>query len=591
MGLFRFRKIARQESEGCRPCLPHRLDPRSTREHLLRLDGTTKQALEVGRTRLLVAGTVFALAFLAVGLRVVDLAVLQAGNEPRLTSTPHGDRLETTRADILDRNGVLLATSLPVASLYANPRQVSEPVEAAARLATVLADVEQASIASRLASDRGFVWIKRNLTPREQYLVNRLGIPGLYFQREERRVYPQGPLAAHIVGFADIDNRGLAGIEQSFNEVLRGGGPLQLSLDIRIQHILTEELNAAMTEFKGIGAAGVVMDVQSGEILALASLPTFDPNDVGKASDDARFNRATLGIYEMGSVFKIFTSAMALDRGIVTLHDGYDVTNPIRVARFTIRDFKPKHGWLSVPEIFMYSSNIGTVHMAMDAGTEAQQDFLQDLGLLRPANIELPEVGAPMVPSPWREINTMTIAYGHGVAVSPLQTAAAVSAVVNGGVRLAPTLLRRPAGQAPLGQRVISEEVSRQMRWMMRLVVQNGTGRFAEAKGYLVGGKTGTSDKQRGRGYDRNARIASFVGAFPMNDPRYVVLAMVDEPKGLKRTYGYATGGWVAAPVVGHVVERMAPLVGIEPVESDIAAPGSKLLVEAKADGTHVATR
>jgi cell division protein FtsI (penicillin-binding protein 3) len=418
-----------------------------------------------------------------------------------------------------------------------------------------------------------------------------MGIPGLYFERERRRFYPHGSLTAHSVGFTDIDDRGLSGVERSFDEVLRGrDAPLALSLDLRVQHAMTQELSAAMTEFDAIGAAGMVMDVATGEVLAMVSLPSFDPERPGTAPADSRFNRASLGLYEMGSVFKIFTTAMALDEGVVTLADGYDVSKPIRVARFTITDYKPKKRWLSVPEIFMYSSNIGTVHMAMAAGTAAQQSFLERLGLTRPASIELGEVGTPMLPSPWREINTMTIAYGHGLAVTPVQLTGAAAAVVNGGVFHPATLLKQPAGAKPQGTRIMDRDTSLKMRRLMRLVVRRGTGRKANAEGYLVGGKTGTADKLVNGRYARNARIASFLAAFPMNAPRYAVFAMIDEPKGIERTYGYATGGWVAAPVVRAVVERIGPMLGVGPVRADAERDDvEELLVRARARAQTVA--
>ncbi|MGE5767311.1 MAG: peptidoglycan D,D-transpeptidase FtsI family protein, partial [Bacteroidota bacterium] len=551
-------KPLRQPLPPAYPCgpahdLPHR-DMMGGRPAIVRLEGARKQALETGRVRLLVAAVSFTLAFGLIGGRLIDLGLMAGQHEPSLARSLASDALETGRADIVDRNGVVLATTMPTASLYANPQHVRDPETAAERLAVVLPGLSPAELRAKLASQRSFVWLQRNLTPRQEYAVNALGIPGLYFQREQRRFYPHGSLTPHVVGFTDVDNRGLAGIEQSFDEVLRGSAePLSLSIDLRVQHLLAGELAGAMQEFSAIGAAGVVMNAKTGELLAMVSLPTFDPDKPGAADADTRFNRASLGIYEMGSVFKIFTTAMALDLGVVTLADGYDVRQPIRVSRFTIRDFHPKNRWLSVPEIFMYSSNIGTVHMVMEAGTAAQQDFLGRLGFLQPAGVELGEVGAPLVPSPWREINTMTISYGHGLAVSPLQLAAAVGTIVNGGRAVRPTLLRQDPASAPRGEQVIAPHTSQQMRELMRLGVVKGTGSKANAEGYLVGGKTGTADKAKGRGYARNARIASFVGAFPMDDPRYVVFAMLDEPKPTKQTYGYATGGWVAAPLAGRV--------------------------------------
>jgi len=521
----------------------------------------------------------------------VGVTLFGGGEEPGFAHAPVGLERAAERADILDRNGVVLATSLRTASLFANPQQIIDAREAADRLAAAIPELSRAEIYAKLSADRTFVWLRRNMTPRQQYAVHRLGIPGLYFQAEERRVYPQGSLAAHVVGFTNIDNRGLAGIEQSLDAVLQGGRePVRLAMDVRVQHILREEMLRAIDEFSAIGGAGIVLDTMTGEILAMVSLPDFDANLPGTASDDARFNRASLGIYEMGSTFKIFNTAMALDNGIVTLDDGYDASRPLRVAGYTINDYRGKHRWLSVPEIFVYSSNIGSAQMAAEVGTEAQQAFFARLGMLRPASIELPELGAPRYPSHWRPINTMTIAYGHGMAVSPIHMVSGVAAMVNGGILRPLTLLKRDAGEVPSGDRVISADTSAAIRHLMRMVVEQGTGSKADVPGYLVGGKTGTADKLKGRGYSNNSRLASFIGAFPMSAPRYVILAMIDEPKPSKDSHGYATGGWVAAPAVGRVIQRIAPLLGIEPIEEQPSEPQNDLVVAVSAtDMPHAA--
>ncbi|MEM7654223.1 MAG: penicillin-binding protein 2 [Pseudomonadota bacterium] len=380
-------------------------------------------------------------------------------------------------------------------------------------------------------------------------------------------MYPQGALTAHITGYTDIDNKGLAGLERSFDEALTDlQEPLELTLDVRAQHVVREELANAMRYFSAIGGVGIVLDARTGGVVALVSLPDFEPSEPGKSPDAARFNRATLGLYEMGSTLKILTTAMALETGVTSLTGGYDATDPIRFGRFTINDYKGKHRWLSVPEIFKYSSNIGMAKMALDVGTDRQQAFLDSVGILRTASIELEEVGAPLVPDPWREINTITISYGHGLAISPLQTASAVAAIVNGGIYHKASLIKHPDGVNPIGQRVIRPEVAEAMKKLLRLVVTEGTGRHADAEGYLVGGKTGSAEKQKSGGYSDTALVSSFVGAFPMTDPRYVVFAMLDEPKGREETRGYATGGWVAAPVVSKIVRRLAPLLGVAPV-------------------------
>jgi len=557
----------------------------------LRLEGNTKQALETGRTRLIFSGGLFVLAFLVMALRLVDVTLLRPDTEPRVASGETAGPLRMDRADIVDRNGIILATDLETASLYANPRQVLDAAQAARKLVTVLPELDVAELESRLSSNRAFVWIKRTLTPKQEYDVNRLGIPGLYFQREDRRVYPQGSLAAHVVGFTDIDNKGLAGIEAEFDDRLRDdGAPLRLSLDVRVQHVLHEELAQAVAEFDAKGAAGVVMDVRTGEVTAMVSLPDFDPNDPAHDPAESRFDRATLGTYEMGSTFKIFTTAMALESGVATLEDGYDASNPIHVARFTINDYHPQSRWLSLPEIFIYSSNIGAAKMALDVGTERQRAFLRRLGLLQPAHIQLPEVGTPLVPSPWRDINTMTVGFGHGISVSPLQLTAAVATVIDGGIAHDPTLIRVAAGAPVPGHRVVSESTSDALRRLMRLNVVDGTGKKAAVPGYLVGGKTGTAEKIAAGTYDHKALLSSFVAAFPMDAPRYVVLVMLDEPKGTAETHGFATGGWTAAPVTGRVIARMAPLVGITPIDEDAPEIQAAMFVDIHSRGRRLAS-
>jgi len=548
---------------------PERLKPLplpSEAPALVRLDGASKAAMDTGRARLFVTSVIMGTAFLAIAGRLVDVTVFKPTGEMRIGRTPISAPLIVQRADITDRNGVLLATSLPTASLYADARRILDPAAAAAKLARVLPDLDVADLREKFESGKSFIWIRRDLTPSEHYEVNRLGIPGLDFQREERRVYPQGQIASHILGFTDIDGQGIAGIERTLDAALRENNEtVRLSIDMRLQHLVREELRRAMAEFRAGGATGIILDATNGEVLALESLPDFDPNAPGASAPEARFNRATLGVYEMGSTFKILNTAMALDAGVATIHAGYDATNPIRIARFTIRDDHPKARWLSVPEIFMYSSNIGSVKMALDAGTKTQQVFLKKLGFLDPLPIELPEAGTPMVPSPWREINTMTIAFGHGIAVTPLHVASGVASVVNGGTYFVPTLFRRDG--AASGTRVVSAKTSTTMRKLMRLAIEQGTGKQANVPGYLTGGKTGTAEKASGSGYRRKALISSFVGAFPMTDPKYVVLVMLDEPKGNKSTYGFATGGWTAAPTMARIVGRMAPMLGMPPID------------------------
>ena len=528
--------------------------------------------LAIARGRLMVGFLMFLGAFGLMAIRTMELGlstpVVERVAERKITVPP----VKFARADIVDRNGELLAVNLQTASLYAVPKDIKNPADVAAKLAEVLPGLSQADLEQKLSSRRSFIWIKRKLTPRQKWLVNAIGEPALQFQDEEDRLYPHGRLAAHALGYVDVDGNGIAGVEHYFEDRLaesaRTNEALALSLDIRVQYALADELETAMRAHQAVGAAGLVMDVNTGEVIAMVSLPDFDPNNIRGVGEVERFNRVTKGVYELGSTFKTFTFANALDDGIATFEDGYDATKPLRISRFTINDDHPKKRYLTLPEIFAFSSNIGTAQMALDIGGDRQQEFLQSLGLLSPASLELTEVGAPMYPSTWRKVSTMTISYGHGIAVSPVQLATGISAMVNGGNINSPTLLRSEVNWSD-GRRVISPATSRQMRQLLRLAVTKGTGGRSDARGYRVGGKTGTAEKAVGGGYDRKALISSFMGVYPMDDPQYAVFALLDEPKGTKETFGYASGGWVAAPVVKNVILRTAPILGVLPQTED----------------------
>ena len=542
----------------------------------LRIDGK-RHALEVARSRLVIAGAVISMLSLVLVGRLAHLGLWQSDPVASLASMQSHGYASAARRPIVDRNGAIIATSLEGKSLYADPASIIDPADAAHKVVAVLPELSFDRVLAKLKSKGRFVWLKRGLTPQQQYALNALGLPGLEFKREIRRIYPKGSAFAHAVGYAGVDNHGLAGLEMYLDEELadphgrHGDRPLELSLDTRVQHALRAELSRAMVKHRAVGASGLVLNVRNGEVLALVSLPDFDPNRVDESSKGDRFNRTTLGVYELGSVFKIFTTAMALEKGTVTLNDGYDATDPIRIARFTIRDDHAKRRWLSVPEIFIYSSNIGAAKMAIDVGGVEQKRFLGRLGLLRRTDLELPEKSLPLFPAKWREVNTMTIAFGHGLAVSPLHLASAVAATINGGVLYPATLLKRDAKVSLAGTRVMTAQTSDQLRRLLRLVVEKGTGRKAAVPGYLVGGKTGTAEKSGAGGYRRDALVSSFIGAFPMTEPRYLVFAMLDEPVGTKDTFNYATGGWTAAPVVARVVARIAPLMDVRP--ADPSAP------------------
>jgi cell division protein FtsI (penicillin-binding protein 3) len=550
--------------ELCRPLTPGSM----CRPGQVRLEGVAKEAVETGRTRLLICGGVFAVAFLAISGRLVDLTILQPmemaaerkAAARNVASGPDG------RATITDRNGIILASDLPTYSLYADPKFVGEPRQAARALRRLFPELGQQELVAKLKSKRRFIWIRRHMTPGQYQQVIELGLSGFGVRRERRRIYPHGPLTAHLVGFTNTDNRGLAGLERYLDKTIRSSDDkIVMSIDIRVQHIVHEELSAAVKAFKAIGGSGLILDITTGEIVAMVSLPDFDPHEPDRTPAETRFNRNTLGVYEMGSTFKIFNTAMALDTGVASLDKKYDARHPLKISRFTISDYHGKGRWLSLAEVFTYSSNIGSARIAAEAGGARQRAFLHKLGLLDTPRLEVGEIAAPLFPSQWRPINTLTIAFGHGIAVTPVQMAAAVGGVANDGILVPSTLLKRDPGESLHGRRVVDSATSRSMRALMRLVVEKGTGKKADAEGYLVGGKTGTAEKASKRGYRRKALLSSFVAVYPVTKPRYLVFVTLDEPKGTKATHGYATGGWVAAPVVKQLILRTSPVLGVPP--------------------------
>lgn len=548
-----------------------------------RIMGEKSDHLNLARGRLVLITAFFMLCYLVVGARLIDATIIQGylsqqpdaiGANEAPKKVVEDNNKSKFRADIIDRNGVLLATSLKTASLFADSKKILSPVESAKGLVKIFPELTYGDTLKKLQSGKRFIWIKRNMTPTEQAAVLNIGEPGLVFDYDYHRLYPQGNLVSHMVGYSDVDGNGLAGIERSFNGLLNESKePLRLSIDVRLQHILRREVKRAITDFTAIAGAGVIMDVNSGEIVAATSLPDFDPNRVtANPTAPEMFNRVTLGVYEPGSVFKIFTTAALLDLKRTSFSKEYDAVNPIREGRFTIKDYHPEKRPLTIPEIFMVSSNIGTAHMAQEVGTANLKKAFADLGLMGKPEFEIEEVGTPIIPKPWGEINTLTASYGHGIAVSPLQLVGAVGTIVNGGMRVQPSLVMRDKSdeKSESRVRVISKETSLKMRQLMRLVVSSGTAKKANIAGYSIGGKTGTAQKNLHGRYVADKRMALFVGAFPMNDPKYAVLVMVDEPNPNKTSYGYATAGWVAVPAVGRVISDMGSILGMQPRHDDV---------------------
>jgi cell division protein FtsI (penicillin-binding protein 3) len=528
------------------------------------------------RARVALAIAAFAFVYAVIAIRLIVFAVGPDGHVARRAGNQ--DAMATARPDILDRNGQILATDVRMPSLFGEPRKIIDVDEAVELLTAVLPDLESREVRERLASRRGFVWLKREIKPQQQQQVHRLGIPGIGFLPENKRVYPNGAEASHLIGLVNIDNQGIAGIEKWLDgrglaDLHRAGfasdrqqSPIELAVDLRVQHALRDELIAAMEKYKAKAAAGLVVDVNTGEIIAMVSEPDYDPNNPREANDPTRINRLTTGVFELGSTFKALTIAMAFDSGKVTLNSSFDARVPLRYGRFNIHDYHAQRRVLTVPEIFTYSSNIGTARIALAMGVEHHKWFLKKLGQLDRLRTELPESAEPLVPKRWGELNTVTIAFGHGLSVAPLQAVMGINALVNGGYLIPPTFMRRSEAEArALATQVIKPETSEKMRYLMRLNAEKGTASKADVKGYYVGGKTGTSEKVVGGRYSKTRLLNTFTAVMPSDKPRYQLLIIIDEPQPLKETFGFATSGWNAAPTAGKVIARIAPLLGLEP--------------------------
>jgi cell division protein FtsI (penicillin-binding protein 3) len=526
---------------------------------------------EVSKFRLYFIFFAFIGLFSILGVRLFFLTIvpnLSLGSENKASLMSSG---VIGRRDIVDRNGEMLATNITTSSVYANTKLIPNHLEVARKLKVILPSLSFEELHSKLKSDKSFVWIKRFITPEEHQKINDLGIPGLYFEEGERRAYPYTSLFSHVIGSVGLDGNGLSGVEKSLDKGLRyfkgevEKAPLQLSLDLRIQNIVREELLASVKTFSARGGVGIVQDPNNGEILAIVSLPDFDPYNIANANDEQLFNRATLGSYEVGSVFKPFTVASAIDAGKIGLTDVYDVNDPIQLSKYQIRDLHKKNAFLSVPEILMYSSNIGMAQIALELGKKDQYEYLDSLGLFRQIDIELPEKSKPLRPnlSKWSNISAITISYGNGIAVSPLHVVQAMSALINGGKLYSTTLLKRE--KEAEYTKVFKESTSNVMRKLYRLIVKYGSGKKAEVDGYFTGGKTGTSNKIVDGKYSKTLRVSSFIGAFPIYNPKYVIYVMLDEPKGTKETFGFALGGWNAAPTVARIIKRITMLYNIPP--------------------------
>ena len=512
-----------------------------------------------------------------IAAKLVDFGLRPEG--PASNKRAASDTIAAARPDILDRNGKILATDVKVMSVFAEPRRIVDKDEAVELLTAALPSVDARELRERLGSQKGFVWVKRAVTPQQQKEVYHLGLPGVGFQPEYKRVYPNGPVAAHVLGFANLDGVGISGLEKYIDGQgladLHGAGfsltrdnltPVVTSLDLDATYALRDELAKGIARFKSKAGAAAILDVNTGEVIAMASLPDYDPNFPADALDPNHINRLSVGVYEMGSTFKAISIAMALDRGKVTLRSRVDARESLRYGRFTIHDFHATHRVLSVPEVFTHSSNIGTARMALMVGVEGHKAFLAKMGQLRRLRTELPESAEPLVPKNWGELNTITIAFGQGLSVAPLQAMMAVGALANGGTLITPTFLKQVEEDARRdAPRVVRPETSEAMRYLMRLNAEIGTAKIADIKGYFVGGKTGTADKIVRGHYAKDRVLTTFMAVVPADKPKYLYLTLLDEPQGSSETDGYRTAAWNAGPVTGKIIERTGQLLGLPP--------------------------
>ena len=547
------------------------------RQRLIRklLYGNVDRAAKA-RARVGLAMLAFSAVFAIIALRLVMYGVMGDTHNGRRGGSQ--DAVATARPDILDRNGEILATDVKAPSLYAEPRKLIDKDEAIELLTATLPDLDPGEVRDRLSSRKGFVWLKRELTPKQQHDVFKLGLPGVGFLRENKRVYPTGRDVSHLIGLVNIDNQGIAGMEKWLDgnglaDLHRAGfatdrqqEPIELAVDLRVEHALRDELQKAKEKFHAKAASGLVSNVKTGEIVAMVSLPDYDPNSPKQANDPLRINRLTTGVFELGSTFKALTIAMALDAGKITLNSSFDARVPLRYGRFSIHDYHAQRRVLTVPEIFTYSSNIGTARIALAMGVEHHKWFLRKMGQLDRLRTELPESAEPLVPKRWGELNTVTIAFGHGLSVAPLQAVEGINALVNGGLLIPPTFLKRTREEAlKLAKQVVKPETSQKMRYLMRLNAEKGSARKADVEGYYVGGKTGTSEKVVNGRYSKTKVLNTFTAILPADKPRYQVMIMLDEPQALPETHGFTTSGWNAVPTAGKVIARIAPMLGITP--------------------------
>ena len=539
------------------------------------------------KIKLLICSLFLVMSFTTIGYRTISLASI---NKKNISSTAYKDIennsfQKSLRGNIYDRNKKLLATSISTLNLNINPQEILNINQTSTKLIKIFPRLKKEDLFEKLNSNKKHVNLLREISPREYVSLLNAGIEGLKIESKNKRIYPNNTLASHILGATDIDGKGIAGVEKKFDNQLQNGSDVTLSIHAGIQHITRTLLLDQIKRFEAKGGAGIIMNAKSGELLSIVSLPDYNANNYNSILNENLFNKATKGTYELGSTLKLITAAIAFESNLINENDVFDVSKPLKVSSKIINDFHPLNYAINIPEVIVHSSNIGSAKIAEKFGSSTQLKYLRSLGLMNKLSLEIPELGKPQVLMDKKVLSTMTISYGHGISITPMHLTSATGTIVNNGVKVEPTLIKGKAQKK--NELIISKETSIKMKSIMRLVVsnKNGTAKKAEAPGYLIGGKTGTAEKiNPSGGYLKKENIVAFTGAFPMNDPKFILTIMIDNPKGQKFSYGYRTAGWVVAPVVKQLVTRVAPILGIKP-QLESSTKFSKKLLDFKIRG------
>lgn len=532
------------------------------------LDVRKQNQSKFRKIKLLICSVMLIMSFTIIGYRTISLASINKNNvSNKVYAEIENESIpKSLRGNIYDRNNKILATTINTLSLNVNPQEILNIDQTIAKLIKIFPQLEEKVLYKKLNSNKKFINLLKEISPREYVRLLNAGIEGLKIETKNKRIYPNNTLAAHILGATDIDGNGIAGIEKKFDSQLQDGSNVTLSIHSGIQHITRTLLLDQIKKFKAEGGAGIIMNAKNGEVFSIVSLPDYNANNYNSILNYKLFNKATKGIYELGSTLKLITAAIAFDSNLINENDVFDVSKPLKVSSRIINDFHPLNYAINIPEVIVHSSNIGSAKIAEKFGSSTQLKYLRSLGLLSILSLEIPELGKPQVLIDKKVLSTMTISYGHGISITPMHLASATATIVNSGAKVNPTLIKGKTEKK--NEVIISNKTSLKMKSIMRLVVSNkyGTAKKAEAPGYLIGGKTGTAEKIKpSGGYSKKENIVAFTGAFPMNDPEFIITIMIDNPKGQKFSFGHRTAGWVVAPIVKKLVTRVAPILGVNP--------------------------